>query len=243
MKNKSPLIEYCAGAIAALNVQYDMTKVLGHAATAGSAREALIQNFLIDHLPEMAIVVSGVIVVYTGKRSKQQDIVLMNRVMPRLRFKSGHDLIFQEGAIATFEIKTSIKSNTVVKEIGENIKSVKKLRPTSLGGRRMGDTTWKWGEILSAIITYEGSSLVSIEKRLIELSDDERPDIYLDMSQGVLIKNNGTMLPQDVKYEEYILNKDTARSLAIFLAIMTNVSSALQYREVKWDRYMDYSEV
>ncbi|MFC5420900.1 DUF6602 domain-containing protein [Bosea eneae] len=150
---KSPLLEYCEGAVAALRAQYDMTKVLGHAATAGAARESLIQDFLTNHLPEMTSVVSGVIVDAKGGRSKQQDIVLMLKSMPRLRFASGHDLIFQEGAIATFEIKTSINSQAIVSEIGKNILSVRDLSPTSLAGARMGDLSWPHARILTAIIT------------------------------------------------------------------------------------------
>lgn len=66
-----PLVEYCRGAVKSLNAQYEMTNVLGHRATEGAARERLIQDFLIAHLPEMTSVVSGMIIDSTGQRSKQ----------------------------------------------------------------------------------------------------------------------------------------------------------------------------
>lgn len=119
-----PLVEYCHGAIKALNAQYEMTNVLKHSATAGTARERLIQDFLVAHLPEMTSVVSGMIVDSNDQRSRQQDIVLMLKSMPRLPFASGHDLIFQEGTVATFEIKTGV-TPTVLNDIAINIESVK----------------------------------------------------------------------------------------------------------------------
>jgi hypothetical protein len=107
------LIEYCDGAVKALNAQYVMSKVLGHSATSGSVRERLIQDFLITHLPEMTNIVSGVIIDSEGSRSKQQDILLMLKSMPRPPFASGQDLIFQEGTVATFEIKTGVTPATL----------------------------------------------------------------------------------------------------------------------------------
>lgn len=235
---KSPLLEYCAGAVAALQAQYDMTKVLGHAATAGSARESLIQNFLIDHLPEMTSVVSGVIVDSKGNRSKQQDIVLMQKAMPRLRFASGHDLIFQEGTVATFEIKTSIAGQSVIADIGDNIRSVRNLSSTSLAGARMGDLSWPYGRILTAILTYDGTRLSTIAQWLNNIPATDQPDLYLDFSKGILLKNDGSFDPIDQTALTYIVVEEAARGLARFLTILARVTSAVQIREVKWSEYI-----
>jgi hypothetical protein len=231
-----PLIEYCRGAVAALNAQYNMTEVLGHAATAGSARERLIQDFLTAHLPEMTSVVSGMIVDSTGQRSKQQDIVLMLKSMPRLAFASGHDLIFQEGTIATFEIKTQI-SPSVLESIADNIESVKCLKPSTLLGAQLGDLDWPYSRILSVVLTYGGSNLDVIGKKLSDLSDKGKPDVYLDLTKGILIKNEGLLFPRTGS-DEYLCFEDTAIALARLLALLSKVTGRLVMRSVKWEEYI-----
>jgi len=235
---KSPLLDYCAGAVAALQAQYSMTKVLGHAATAGVAREGLIQNFLTDHLPEMTTAVSGVIVDAAGNRSKQQDVVLMLKSMPRLRFASGHDLIFQEGAIAAFEIKTSIKGQTTIIDIGKNIRSVRNLSPTSLAGARMGDLSWEHARILTAVLTYDGAELPRIAGWLEKLPTSDRPDLYLDLSKGILIKNDGSFDLAAGKDSSYLICKGASVGLARFLTILAKITGVVQTREVKWEDYI-----
>lgn len=234
----SPLLEYCVGAVAALRAQYEMTKVLGHAATSGAARESLIQNFLTDHLPEMTSVVSGVIVDAKGNRSRQQDIVLMLKSMPRLRFASGHDLIFQEGAVATFEIKTSIEGKDIIDRIGENIRSVRSLDPTSLAGVRMGDLSWPHANILTAVLTYGGAHLSTVERWLENIPELDRPHIYLDLSKGILLKNEAIFDPIESNTSKYFVVNGAPLGLARFLTILATITGVVQTRGVKWSEYI-----
>lgn len=231
-----PLVEYCHGAVKALNAQYEMTNVLCHSATAGAARERLIQDFLTAHLPEMTSVVSGVIVDSSGRRSRQQDIVLMLKSMPRLPFASGHDLIFQEGAVATFEIKTEINPS-ILWDIALNIESVKALAPSTLEGAQLGDLDWPYARILSVVVTYGGAALDSIERKLIELPDAGQPDVYLDLTKGTLIKNEGLLFSQDGS-NLYLRFDDAAAGLARLLALLSKVTGRLVMRGVKWDAYI-----
>lgn len=231
-----PLVEYCRGAVKALNAQYEMTNVLRHSATAGAARERLIQDFLCAHLPEMTSVVSGMIVDSNDKRSKQQDIVLMLKSMPRLSFASGHDLIFQEGAVATFEIKTQI-SPANLDAIARNIESVNLLKPSTLEGVQLGDLDWPYARILNVVLTYGGSALDVIESKLIDLSDLGRPDVYLDLTKGILVKNEGILFAQDGS-NPYLRFDDPAIGLARLLGLLSKVTGRLVMRGVRWDSYI-----
>lgn len=231
-----PLIEYCSGAVKSLNAQYDMTRVLGHSATSGSARERLIQDFLVALLPEMTNIVSGIIIDSKGSRSKQQDIVLMLKSMPRLPFTSDHDLIFQEGAIAVFEIKTDIRPSTL-NDIARNIESVRKLSPTSLGGTRIGSQKWPHARILSTVLTYGGSPLNSIQKKLSSLSALGQPDIYLDLTKGILIKNEGLLLDH-TSHEPYLRFDSPAIGLARLLVSLSTVTGNLILRDINWEEYI-----
>jgi hypothetical protein len=231
-----PLIEYCNGAVSALSAQFEMSKVLNHSATSGSVRERLIHDFLTSHLPEMTSVVSGVIVDSAGNNSKQQDIVLMLKSMPRLRFNSGHDLIFQEGVIATIEIKTFV-SPSVLQEISKNISSVKHLEPSSLGGVSMGEIAWPWLRILHCVVTYGGSDLGSIEDALNELPESAKPDIYLDLKSGLVIRNEGLLLEKRGE-SQYLVIHSPAEGLARFLTSLALVTSSYSIRDVSWERYL-----
>ena len=96
MSNTKFLHKYFECALTVLNSQCDATTVLQHKATAGAVREQLIKDFLSDHLPELITVVSGQIVDSSDNYSKQQDIVLLLKSMPRLPFASGSDFIFKK---------------------------------------------------------------------------------------------------------------------------------------------------
>lgn len=231
-----PLVEYCRGAVKVLNSQYEMTHVLKHSATSGTARERLIQDFLVAHLPEMTSVVSGVIVDSNDQRSKQQDIVLMLKSMPRLPFSSGHDLIFQEGTVATFEIKTGIKASTL-DSISANIESVNKLTPSSKAGLKLGDLDWPYRRILNVVVTYRGSDLKIIKKKLTTLPPNGKPDIYLDLQKGILIQNDGSMLPQD-GVTPYLLIPNAAIGLARLLTVLSKVTGRLVMHGVEWESYI-----
>lgn len=231
-----PLVEYCQGAVKALNAQYEMSNVLAHSVTAGSARERLIQDFLIAHLPEMTSVVSGVIIDSNGRRSKQQDIVLMLRSMPRLPFASGHDLIFQEGAVATFEIKTQITPSTL-NSIALNIESVNRLAPSTLECVELGNLDWPSAKILNVIITYGGSGLNAIERKLIELPITSQPDVYFDLTRGILIKNHGVLIDK-IGSESYLRFNDAGIGLARLLALLSKVTGRLVMRGVEWETYI-----
>ncbi|MDF2864756.1 MAG: hypothetical protein K0S02_5028 [Achromobacter mucicolens] len=231
-----PLVKYCRGAVDSLNAQYKMTEVLGHAATAGAARERLILDFLTSHLPEMTSVVSGVIVDSSGRRSRQQDIVLMLKSMPRLAFASGHDLIFQEGTVATFEIKTQI-TPSVLDCIAENIASVKRLKASTLMGAQLGDLDWPYNRILHVVVTYGGSDLNAIIGKLDTLPETSKPDVYLDLTRGILIKNEG-LLSLMIGDTQYLCYEDPAVGLARFLALLSKVTGRMVMRAIEWDAYI-----
>lgn len=232
-----PLIQYCEGAVKALTAQYEMTKVIGHAVTMGTARERLIFDFLTAHLPELTSAVSGVIVDSEGNRSKQQDIVLMLKSMPRLRFASGSDLIFQEGVIATFEIKTNISAANIP-EIAANIQSVKALQPTSKAGVQFGALNWPWARVFHAIVTYDGVSLRSAADSFGRLPEDNWPDFYLDLSKGCLMRNEGILFEKSGG-ENFKIIDDGAKGLAHFLTQLAELTGNIAMREVKWKHYME----
>jgi len=236
MTNQKTLQEYCESALSTLNSQYDATKVLRHASTAGSAREQIIKDFLSAHLPELITVISGQIFDANENFSRQQDIVLVLKSMPRLPFASGSDLIFQEGAVATIEIKTTLNRDTL-EIVGENIASVRKLESSVVATAQFGIThSWPSDRILTAVVTYGGSSLKSLGSMLTGMGNDARPDLLLDLSKGLLVQNHGLLLTENGGVE-YILIDDPAEGFKVFLTFLTEITGTLSSRGVQWRNY------
>lgn len=236
MADQKALQKYCESALSILNSQYDATKVLRHAGTAGSAREQILKDFLSAHLPELITVVSGQIFDANENYSKQQDIVLVLKSMPRLPFASGSDLIFQEGVVATIEIKTTLNSSTL-KVVGENIASVRKLGPGFFVTAQMSVThSWPSNRILTAVVTYGGNTLESLASMLTGMENDARLDLLLDLSKGLLIQNHGLLLTKNSD-AEYMLVNDPAEGFKIFLTFLTEITGTLSSRGVLWRNY------
>lgn len=230
------LQQYCESALAILNSQYQATQVLQHNATAGAAREQIIKDFLTNHLPELITVVSGQIVDANNNYSKQQDIVLVLKSMPRLPFASGSDLIFQEGVVATVEIKTTL--NTVVLgSIGSNIQSVRALQPSIGASAQMGIThSWPHNKVLTAVVTYGGAAIETLVPSLVALDESAQPDLLLDLSKGLLVRNHGFLLPVQAGYE-YLFVNSPAEGFKFFLTFLTEITGTLSSRGVLWRNY------
>ena len=228
---------YCESALSVLKSQYEATKVLQHNSTAGSVREQIIKDFLSNHLPESITLVSGQIFDSDDKFSKQQDIVMVLKSMPRLPFASDNDLIFQEGVISTIEIKTALNS-TVLKSIGENISSVRALKSCIGASAQMGIShSWPNNKILTSIVTYGGSKLVSHIDQIAQPESSQKPDLLLDLSQGLLIKNHG-LLVQEQGDIEYVLVDNAAEGFKMFLTFLTEITGTLSARGVLWRKYL-----
>jgi len=229
--------KYCESAVKVLQSQFDATKVLKHNATVGSIREQIIRDFLSDHLPGLIEVVSGQIFDANNKYSKQQDIVLVMRSMPRLPFASGNDLIFRDGVVSTIEIKTNL-DRAVLNSIGDNIGSVRSLKSSIGPSAQMGVThSWPGDKILTAIVTYSGSNLVTYLDDLASLDECNKPDLLLDLSQGLLIRNHGLLVRKEENLE-YILHGSPAGGFTLFLTFLTEITSTLSARGVKWRNYL-----
>jgi hypothetical protein len=228
-------VRYCNAAVATLNARRQMTDVIGHNVSAGAAREAILRDFLAAHLPEMTTGVSGVIFDASGTCSRQQDIVFLLKSFPRLPSANGGDLIFVEGVVATVEIKSNI-TPADWKMIAENIASVRRLTPTEAGSGTFGDLTWDDTRVLSAVVTYGGSPLQTILRRLDGEPEASLPDMYLDLQRGMLVRNTG-LLPRQ-SGEAFLLIEPAGPALAHFLVILAKLTGRLVFRGVDWDSYL-----
>jgi hypothetical protein len=228
--------KYCEAAVSVFNSQYEATRVIQHAVTAGQAREQIIRDFLQAHLPELVSVVSGEIVDAQNSYSKQQDVVLVLKSIPRLPFASGSDIIFQEGVVATIEIKTNLSSATLA-SIGDNISSVRGLTSSLGASAQLGIThSWPSHRILTGVLTYAGSSFESHVEALSKADENAKPDLLLDLQKGLMVRNHGLLLPTQTT-ADYLVVDGAALGFMFFMTFLTEITSTLTARGVTWRKY------
>jgi hypothetical protein len=236
MQPTNVLRQYCQNALFILQSQYQATRLLQHNATAGSTREQIIKDFLVNHLPELVSVVSGQIFDSKSNFSRQQDIVLVLKSMARLPFARGNDLIFQEGVVATIEIKTNLNAS-VLQTIGENIRSVRLLSASIGASAQLGIThSWPSDKLLTAIISYEGASMESFDPTLAQMDEPAKPDLILDLGKGLFVRNHGLLLPQNGT-SDYLSVPEPALGFMHFLTFLTEITGTISSRGVLWRSY------
>lgn len=236
MSQDKVLLQYCRNALQVLQSQYQATQLLQHNATAGSVREQLIKDFLVEHLPELITVVSGQIFDAKDQFSRQQDIVLVLKSVARLPFASGNDLIFQDGVVATVEIKTTLNTS-VLTSIAENIKSVRALISSVGASAQLGIThSWPANKILTSIITYGGASAATIGTALSALDDDAKPDLLLDLNGGLHVRNHG-LLAAKIGSSDYLYEPNAAKGFMTFLIFLIEITGTVSARGVLWRNY------
>lgn len=231
-------LEYCQSALDIFAAQYGASKRFNHAVSIGSIREQIIRDFLSEHLPRVVSVVSGQIFDTNDQYSTQQDVILKLNNVPRLPFASGVDMVFSEGVVATIEIKSTL-SGPVLKSVGEGIASVRRLHQNTWGAvSQMKAHSWPTGKILSGVICYGGSGFAVFESVVNSLEDEAKPDFVLDLSSGILIRNNGELMPKDGD-NAYRVFPDRAFGFAFFLTFLTEIVGSMETRGVNWRAYLD----
>jgi hypothetical protein len=227
---------YCANALKVLIAQFDASSALTHGSSLGSIREQAIRDFLESHLPSLVSVVSGQIFDSSDARSTQQDVILTLKSVPRLPFASGIDLVYADGVVATIEVKSSL-SGPVLKSIGDGIRSVRALTPAIFGTTSLSVVhMWPPARILSAVVTYAGTSLDALQAVLATMGDSARPDLVLDLSKGLLVQNHG-LLVQKQGDTHYLLISDPAEGFMFFLTFLTEITGTMGARGINWRTY------
>ena len=230
------LYDYCESSLMRLNASFESTKAMSHRVSMGGIREQLIRDFLVDHLPSVCRIVSGQIFDAQDQRSTQQDVVITLTNVPRMPFASGVDLIFAEGVISTIEVKSNLSAREL-KQISGGISSVRALKPNSFSHAFIGlGHAWPGDRILSGVLTYKASSLSSLVQVLETLDGSAQPDFVLDLSAGMIVKNEGLLLPKP-HGENFIIINNAPQAFMLFLTFLTEITSSLAGRGVDWRKY------
>ncbi len=178
---------------ASLKADADVAGGIGHSATVGTLRELVVARFLKPHLPRTIGIRSGVIIDSTGKRSKQQDIVLVADEFPVISV--GHEstaLIVAESVLATIEIKTHLDGSELISTL-ESIALTKSLfRSGELHyAKRGAEMTYRMVPILSYVFAFDGAHLQTLGQHMVDFCSSRSdgglsPEVVCVLSKGVV---------------------------------------------------------
>ena len=144
-----------------------------------------------------------------------------------------------DGVVATIEAKTRVDGDAL-KSIGENFASVRRMVPATSGVyAQMGvNHNWPQGRVLTAVVTYGGMSLASVDEALNQMDPSHIPDLFLDLSKGILVRNHGLLIPPqgEALYSPF---EGAAAAFEAFLIFLTEITGTLAARGVSWRKYAD----
>ncbi|MCW7460450.1 hypothetical protein ND856_19325 [Leptospira bandrabouensis] len=172
----------------------------------GYGREALVTEFLKQHLPDNIEYLTGEIIDYDDNRSGQIDIILQSKNLPKIPLYGNIHLSFSDSVIAIIEVKSDLNTQHLEASL-KSFQKVKSLRKECIikGDTQMVDLN----RIPCIIFAYSGPSLETLlkhintfrEKNNISL-DNFAPDLVVILdSDFYLCRNNGWNFPIAPGYE------------------------------------------
>ncbi len=116
----------------------DVRDAFTHGGVKGTALEtAVIETVLRPYLPDKIGICTGQVVDDSGAYSKQLDVILYDRAnTPMLKRSAEIRLLPAECVFAVIEVKTKIDSQQDIKDVFDNMASVRALSRTQLSQTR-----------------------------------------------------------------------------------------------------------
>ncbi|RII26250.1 MAG: hypothetical protein CXR31_11170 [Geobacter sp.] len=188
-KIKNRLIEY--------SKHFD---IADHGDIKGYGREALVQEFLLTHLPDQLEYLTGEILDEDDNRSGQVDIILQSKLHPKIPLLGNIHLTFVDSVIAVVEVKSNLTTQHLVAAL-DQFKRLKALkRSVKL---EMGPLAAKLNAIPCIIFAFKGPKKETLiesinkyaKKNKINLNDF-CPDMVVVLDSDYYIcKNDGWQFP------------------------------------------------
>lgn len=177
--------------------QADVAGGTGDSGTTGKIREIIVQKFLRPHLPKNLDIRSGVIIDQDGKRTNQQDCVILDTRLPLVDVGSDTDaILISESVVATVEVKSflnktelfrSLEASALIKSLARKGEHIYQKGPAQI---RIPNVQ----PILTYVFAYDGMELANalehINNFAIEKQDGGMvPDAMCVLKKGVLLRS------------------------------------------------------
>lgn len=175
----------------------DAIGIAGHKVNLGSAREALIANFLKNNLPKAVNYSTGELFDFNGVKSGQIDIVLTPSTAPQLNLFGDYNLIASDTTLGVIEVKSSLttgnESNGSMAGAMSNCYKVKQLGKVNGGELKLSKSKIILSTVPYLIFAFTGLSddavLKNIDSHLADngKSFKDAPDIIVVLDKGYFL--------------------------------------------------------
>ena len=142
-------------------------KIVHHAGDRGFEREDIVEDFLSPILPQHLGIGKGEVRATNGRWSKQEDLIIYDRMTcPRLFVGTRSQIFPVESVAAVIEVKTKLDTKAI-REASENISQIKNLEKTGKS-THVGAGTISFGPptpVFGALFAFElGVSIQTLRK-------------------------------------------------------------------------------
>lgn len=155
-----------------------------HYGESGSEAEAILQNFLNNHLPKRFSAGSGIVIDTENNISSQTDVIVYDAYNSPVYRKGSNVLILPSDNVASvIEVKSKL-SKSELKDAAAKISSVKKLRKTPINEADQPGTfsSTLITKTLGIVFAYDSvTSLKTLSLNLAEINEEYPWDEWIDM--------------------------------------------------------------
>lgn len=197
-------------------------------------------------LPSTHEILSGEITDYSGRVSKQEDILIYRRDTPKLTMTEGPGLLFIEGAKATIEVKSNLTWENF-RDALSNIMSVKSLTFT-INPFAVGE---KADYIFCYLFAYEGPSDETMVEYYNRFRNENKlaeedffkmiPDATYVLGMSLFYKNDGYVwkktMREDASSQLYAKSDDPIALSKFFFHLAIAISYPDIYT-IDWKAYL-----
>ena len=188
--------------------------IADHKVNLGSAREALVNDFLVKNLPDAISYGTGELFDFKGDKSGQADLVLLPSTAPKLNLFSDFNLYPCDCVLGVIEVKSILNTgngeNGDLAQALKNCYKLKSLEKLNSGEIKLNKDILDLRFVPYIIFAFRGSSKQSVFSNIDRHIKSHNknylhlPDIIVNLEKGYyLIKDkNSTYFSSTTKAEE-----------------------------------------
>lgn len=147
--------------------------IADHGDIKGYGREALVNEFLKNHLPDQIEYLTGEILDEADNRSGQVDIILQSKLFPKIPLVGNIQLALSDSVMAVVEVKSNLNTQHLKNALSqfENIKRLKRQSIIS-GSPSSGIKDLK--RTPCVIFAFKGPLLQTLIDNIIQYADEKK---------------------------------------------------------------------
>lgn len=224
-----------------LKAESETLDTVHHAGNRGSERESVLERFLTDVLPYQFGIGTGEIRATNGAWSKQEDLVIYDRLAcPRLFVGAKSQVYPVESVAAIIEVKSKLGS-AEIRDAAVNIAKARSLKKLGMSGPLMGPGSITFGEpspTLGVLFAYDLAISTDTFRRVWDenqsaLPPNQRINLTCILGQQVVIHIDRTFHLWDEMTQEMLNNFYAIAAgedaLLVFTLLLTRVLAETRF--------------